>query len=176
MFLCLCLVVIVAAGFTIYEGRVDGSIAASLWQLLRGNQVEYAGLKITLPRYWIAVHSADKLLLIHMVDHNTTRVGFLRLPHWDRSKWEQRRLLWVEGTLVDYEEKGFKPAFPPSMVVLGESPTCLEAVSKDKGEVDIQCGIAEGRVLVTYWGTENDIPYFVSMVGSIEPSERDSAP
>jgi hypothetical protein len=169
-------VVTAASGFTIYEARVDGSIAASVWQLLRGNQVEYAGLKITLPRYWIAVHSADRLLLIHMVDHNTTRVSFLAPQHWDRNKWEQNRLRWVEGTLVDYEEKGFKSAFPPSMVVLGESPTCLEAVSKDKEEVDIQCGIAEGRMLVTYWGTANDIPYFVSIVGSIEPSARVSAP
>jgi hypothetical protein len=159
------------AVFTVYELRVDGSILGSLWQLLRGNHVEYSGLTISLPRHWVAVRLEDKLILVGVAGHNTADVVFQKIPGVTPNKWKQNRLRWVEMRQTKYRSEGYESVTPPPITVLGEPATCVEAVSQSgKGRIRIECGIDEGHMLVSFTGTENDVPKFVSLLDSLHPA------
>jgi hypothetical protein len=158
------------AGFALYTIDVDGSLLGSLWQSARGNEVEYGGLRASLPRYWIAVPWRGKLWMIRFGDGKTEEVVFWVLPHHDRKRWEQNRMRWADGQAADFVRQGYHVEPPPSVLVLGEPATCVRAVSKEDGGAEIHCGTADGQFLLSYFGPEEDVRYFISIIGSIQPT------
>ncbi len=162
------------AGFALYTIDVDGSLFESLWQSARGNEVEYGGLRADLPRYWIAVPWHGKLWMIRFGGGKTEEVVFWILPRHGRNRWEQNRMKWADGQAADFVRRGYQPESAPSVLVLGEPATCVEAASKEYGGEEIECGAADGQFLLSYFGPKEDVPYFVSIVGSLQPASAHS--
>lgn len=162
-------IVFLVSAFTIFEFRVDGSLMGRLWQFVRGNQVDYEGLRITLPRYWLAFHRAGDLMLVHMAGDSSVKVIFMTTLLNDPGKWEQVRPSWVESRNEKFGSEGYEPTTIPTILVLGQPSTCLGFAPKnDMGKREIVCAIAEGHMLVTFSGHESDQLTFTSIMGSVQ--------
>ena len=103
-------IVFLVSAFTIFEFRVDGSLMGRLWQFVRGNQVDYEGLRITLPRYWLAFHRAGDLMLVHMAGDSSVKVIFMTTLLNDPGKWEQVRPIF--GSSPEMKNSGRKDTSP----------------------------------------------------------------
>jgi hypothetical protein len=166
-------IVVVLSAFTVFEFRVDGSLLGELWQFVRGNQVDYAGLRITLPRYWLAIRPADDMELVHMAGDRTAKIVLMTTPLNDPSKWEQLRPSWIESRNAKFESEGYEPTTIPTILAFGKPSTCLGFVPKnDRGKREIVCAIADGHMLAAFSGHESDVPTFTSIMDSVRTAPK----
>lgn len=162
-------VLILLSIFTIFEVDVDGSLFGALWQIVYGDQVVCGGLKITLPRHWMAVSSKNSTLLVHLAGKNTAEIFFVP-TNSDSGKWEQGRFRWLESKRAKYAAEGYEQLPTPNITTLGEPATCLEVALKgNTAQVRLDCGIADGRMLVTFKGIDKDIPTLNFILASLRP-------
>jgi len=161
-------IVIVMSVFVIFEFRVDGSLIGGLWQFMRGNQVDYERLRITLPRYWLAIHSSEDLVLVHMAGDRTAKVVLMTTLVNDPDKWEQIRPSWIESRNAKFESEGYDPITIPTILALGKPAACLGFTPKsNETKREIVCAIADGHVLATFDGRESDVRNLISILGSV---------
>lgn len=162
------LVIVALAGFALYELRRDSSLVGGALQALRGNQVGYSNLTITLPSNWVALHSGAKLMLINVASGNRTQVFFQAFPTITSQMWEQNSAAWIESRLGEYRSEGYEIITSPEILANGQPATCIEAASHASKEIRrMECVLEGGRTLATYSGVAADIPPFVSMLGSL---------
>lgn len=168
-FYCVVTVVFALAALTIFEVDVNGSLLGGLWQLVHGKQVKFAGLEATLPPYWLAIRSKNNTLLAHLEGKNTVEI-FLVGTNVNSSHWEQGNLRWLESMRAEYVAEGYELLPPPSVTVMGRPAACVEAELKGSTEIRLQCGVADGQMLVTFKGRGKDVPALLSILASLRPS------
>jgi len=166
-----CIVLSVAA-FAIFEIRIDGSILGRLWQAIRGHQVSYAGLRITLPNGWLALYPSNDLMLLHLAGDHTARIVLMTTLMNDPKRWAELKSSWIESRNAKFESEGYEVVATPAFSIADESPTCLSfAMKSNHAKREIVCAINDGHVLVVFSGRENDVESFVFAMTSVRPSK-----
>lgn len=158
---CACLMLFIVSCYVIYLLDFDGSSIAALWQLTHGNHLDYDGMGINLPPQWFAIHSTSSLELIHMAGRRSSDIFFLPIRGTTGLNWEQGKSRWLESTCGRFAADGYDLISPPDSL-LGIASTCVQGILKsNQTQTRLECGIADGRMLVTFRGPNQDLSAFV---------------